>query len=49
MTKAQTKKLDTLIAKLELLQNEVQEPRVADKLGQAKTKLLEALKDYGNF
>lgn len=49
MTKAQTKKLDTLIAKLELLQNEVTNPRAVDKMGQAKTKLLEALKDYGNI
>lgn len=40
MTKAQTKKLDIILAKLETLQNEVECERVRERMGKAKTELM---------
>jgi hypothetical protein len=43
MTKAQIKKLDSIIGRLEMLQGEVSDP--ARYLGQAKTILMDFLRD----
>lgn len=43
MTKAQIKKLETVLAKLEALQNEVADRAIAERLGYGKSELLRAL------
>ena len=43
MTKTQIKKLHTILAKLEALQNETADPYVAARLGYGKSELLKAL------
>lgn len=47
MTYAQKKKLDTIIAKIELLQMEVSDP--SNDLAKAKTILLDALRKAGGM
>tara|TARA_R110000868_G_scaffold409885_2_gene696355 strand:- start:429 stop:569 length:141 start_codon:yes stop_codon:yes gene_type:complete len=44
MTKAQQKRLETILAKLEALQNEVSNDRVREYLGDGKSDLLRALR-----
>ena len=43
MTKAQQRALDAIIGKLEALQHKVASDRVRDRLGNAKTYLIDAL------
>lgn len=43
MTKAEIRKLDTIIGKLEALQNQTTDARARDLMGQAKTRLMDAL------
>lgn len=43
MTKAQIKKLETILGKLENLQNQVSDASIRDRLGSGKNELLRAL------
>jgi hypothetical protein len=43
MTKAQIKKLETVLAKLESLQNSVADSAIRERLGRGKSELLTAL------
>lgn len=46
MTKAQIKKLETVLAKLEALQGQVASERARELLGKGKNELLYALKEF---
>jgi ABC-type transport system involved in cytochrome c biogenesis ATPase subunit len=45
MTKAQIRKLETILGKLEALQNEVESPAIRGRLGDGKKELLRALSE----
>jgi len=45
MTKAQIKKLETVLAKLENLQNQVADRSIRERLGAGKNELLRALSE----
>lgn len=45
MTKAQIKKLETILGKLENLENEVADPSIRDRLHSGKNEILRALQE----
>ena len=44
MTKAQIKKLESILSRVECLQNEVSDASIKDYIGKAKNELLSALR-----